>query len=93
MGTVIDGAVSTVFDGLRGRPRRPPRLPRRPGPAGRAPADLFSPAAPSPVLDVEERLWLDLLRALSPAEHDALPTVGRSMIGGNQAQAIATKFN
>ena len=46
-----------------------------------------------PVLGVEERLQLDLLRALSPAERDALPTVGRSMAGGNRAQATATKFN
>ena len=52
---------------------------------GCAPADLFSPEAPAPALGVEEQLWLDLFRALSPAERDALLTVGRSMAGGHRA--------
>ena len=52
---------------------------------GCAPADLFSPAPPQPALGIQERLWLDLFRALSPAERDALMTVGRSMAGGDRA--------
>ena len=58
---------------------------------GCAPADLFSPAAPPPALGVEERLWLDLFRALSPAERDALLTVGRSMTGGIRRTAAADR--
>ena len=51
---------------------------------GCGPADLFSPPL-QPDLGAQERLWLDLFRALSPAERDALMTVGRSMAGADRA--------